>query len=172
MSFWLIEGTRDRGKKQRYSCCECMAHNFWDSYSEDWGEFLNPMYPVNFLNCPRCNGCPLIPPALFKMLKIFLQCPFGNLSGVSYSSAIDESLCWGHHLCYNKTSHHIWNATPTPASAYSYSSLLSLLVSCFKHNWIAEMYILNSAALTLFPKVFYLSIRSWKITVLSNMIFL
>jgi hypothetical protein len=117
-----------------------------------------------------CTG--LIPPALFKMLKIFLQCPFWKLYGVYYSSAIDESLCWGHHLCHNKTSHHIWNATPTPASAYSYSSLLSLLVSCFKHNWIAEMYILNSTALTLFPKVFYLSIRSWKTTVLSKMIFL
>ena len=101
-----------------------------------------------------------------KMLEISLHRPFGNLSGVSYSSAIDESLCWGHHLCYNKTSHHIWNATPTPASAYSCSPLLSLLVSCFKHKWIVEMYILNSAALTLFPKVFYLSIRSWKTTVL------
>ena len=112
------------------------------------------------------------PSSTLKCLKFLSSVLFETSLLVYYSSAIDESLCWGHHLCYNKTSHHIWNATPTPASAYSCSPLLSLLVSCFKHKWIAEMYILNSAALTLFPKVFYLSIRSWKTTVLSKMIFL
>jgi hypothetical protein len=105
-------------------------------------------------------------------LKFLSSVFFWKLSGIYYSPANDESHFFGHNLCYNKTSHHIWNATPTPGSAYSCSPLLSLVISCFKHNWIAEMYILNSVALTLFPKVFCLSIRSWKITVLSNMVFL
>ena len=94
-----------------------------------------------------------------KMFEISHQCLFWNLSGVYFTQPSMKAI--SADIIYAKTKHHTMSEMPPPPQGVpTVAHHCCLLSSCFKHNWIADMYILNSAALTLLPKVFYLSIRS------------